>query len=98
MKIDGNRPAHDPSATENTRRSTLDPHVRQGGVQAPGTPTDRVELSSDAALRTAALKAATEAPEIRPDLVDRMREKLESGTLGADSLKLADAIIDELLQ
>lgn len=98
MKIDGNRPAHDTSATEGTRRSTADAGVRQGAIQAPGSATDRVELSSDAALRAAALKAASETPEIRTELVDRMREKLNSGSLGADSLKLADAIIDDLLK
>ena len=98
MKIDGNRPAHDASATEGTRRSSLDAGVRQGGAAAPGSSTDRVELSSDAALRAAALKAATEAPDVRTELVNRMREKLDSGALGADSLKLADAIIDDLLK
>lgn len=97
MKIDGNRPAHDTSATESARRSSADTAVREGGVQAPGSAADRVELSSDAALRAAALKAANDAPEIRTELVDRMRDKLNDGTLGADSFKLADAIIDDLL-
>jgi flagellar biosynthesis anti-sigma factor FlgM len=97
MKIDGNRPAHDTSATESARRVPADAAVRPGGVSAPKGGTDRVELSRDATLRLAALKAANESPDIRMELVDRMREKLQSGALGADSLKLADAIIDDLL-
>jgi len=97
MKIDGSHPAHDTPATENTRRPSAETGVRPGGTPAPGGPADRVELSSDAALRAAALKAASETPDVRTELVDRMREKLASGTLGADSLALADAIIDDLL-
>lgn len=99
MKIDGNRPTHDTQAADATRRSGSDVNVRQGGGVAPGgATTDRVELSGDAALRAAALKAATEAPGIRADLVDRMRQKLDAGQVGNDAGKLADAILDDLLK
>ena len=98
MKIDGNRPAHDTAATESARRAATDAALRPAGQSGTPGSSDRVELSTDATLRAAALKAATETPEIRTDLVDRMREKLESGQLGANSLKLADAIIDDLLK
>jgi flagellar biosynthesis anti-sigma factor FlgM len=98
MKIDGNRPAHDTAATESARRTTTDAGLRPGGHAGTTGSTDRVELSSDATVRAAALKAANETPEIRTELVDRMREKLNAGQLGADSLRLADAIIDDLLK
>lgn len=99
MKIDGNRPTHDTEAADATQRSSRDVNVRQGGGVGPaGTSTDRVELSGDAALRAAALKAANAAPDIRPELVDRMREKLEAGKVGHDAGALADAILDSLLK
>jgi flagellar biosynthesis anti-sigma factor FlgM len=97
MKIDGNRPAHDTQAADGPRRTEKDAGVRPGaGAAAPAG--DRVELSGDAALRTAALKAAMDAPAIRTDLVDRLRDRLNAGQVGTDSHKLAEAIIDDLLK
>ena len=98
MKIDGNRPAHDTQATDGTRRSSKDAGVQPGGVAPASGTGDRVELSNDAALRTAALKAATETPAIRTELVDRMRQKLNAGQVGQDAGALADAIIDDQLK
>jgi len=99
MKIDGNRPAHDASATDGTRRTGKDAGVQQGSGVAPSAAAgDRVELSGDAALRAAALKAANAAPAIRTELVDRMREKLKTGQVGNDAGALADAIIDDQLK
>jgi hypothetical protein len=73
MKIDGNRPAHDASATDGTRRTGKDAGVHQGSGVAPSAAAgDRVELSGDAALRAAALAAANAAPEIRTELVERL--------------------------
>ena len=99
MKIDGNRPAHDASATDGTRRTGKDGGVQQGSGVAPSTTAgDRVELSGDAALRAEALKAANAAPEIRTELVDRLREKLNAGQIGNDAGALADAILDDQLK
>lgn len=99
MKIDGNRPAHDTSATDGARRTGKDAGVQQGSGVAPSAAAgDRVELSGDAALRAAALKAANAAPAIRTDLVDRMREKLNAGKVGNDAGALADAILDDQLK
>jgi flagellar biosynthesis anti-sigma factor FlgM len=60
--------------------------------------TDRVEVSSDAKLMGAALKAATDAPAIRTDLVEAMKQKLAAGEIGKDSGRLADRIIDDLIK
>lgn len=98
MKIDGNRPAHDTSATDGTRRTGKDAGVPQGSGVAPAAAAgDRVELSGDAALRAAALKAANAVPAIRTELVERLREKLTAGQIGNDAGALADAIIDDQL-
>ena len=99
MKIDGNRPAHDTSATDGARRTGKDAGVQPGSGVAPSAAAgDRVELSGDAALRAAALKAANAAPAIRTELVDRMREKLNTGKVGNDAGALADAILDDQLK
>lgn len=97
MKIDGNRPA-DTAATDATKRTITETKVQRGGVDRPaGDNRDRVEVSPDAKLMTAALDAAQKGPAIRTELVERLRQKLNSGELGKDSLKLADRLIDDLL-
>jgi flagellar biosynthesis anti-sigma factor FlgM len=59
--------------------------------------TDRVEVSSDAKLMGAALKAATEVSSVRADVVEAMKQKLAAGEIGKDSGRLADRMIDDLL-
>ena len=46
---------------------------------------DTVQLSADAALANDAVKAANESPDIRTDLVERMRALLAAGELGSDA-------------
>jgi flagellar biosynthesis anti-sigma factor FlgM len=59
---------------------------------------DQVELSAGAALAGAANAAAEASPEVRPDVVARAKALLESGELGADPYRLADALIDRTLR
>ena len=59
--------------------------------------TDRFEKSPDAQLAEMAVRAATTSPDIRPEVVERARQKLMSGELGADMERLADKMIDSLL-
>jgi flagellar biosynthesis anti-sigma factor FlgM len=97
MKIDGYLPAHDAQATDGTRRTGAEGAFRSGAAAgAPSSSSDRVELSGDAALLTAALKAANEASGIRTDRVEAAREKLEKGRVAADPIALAEAILNEL--
>jgi flagellar biosynthesis anti-sigma factor FlgM len=63
----------------------------------PEGSSDRVEVSLDAQLVAAAIRAAEDAPAIRPDAVERARRAFEDGTLGKDTDRLADRIIDSLL-
>ncbi len=46
----------------------------------------------------AALKATTEAPPVRADVVEAMKQKLAAGEIGKDSGRLADRMIDDLLK
>lgn len=78
----------------------LDP----AGQQRPATTRrpeseggDRVALSAELQLLKAALEATADAPGVRQDRVERMREKLASGELGRDTVLLADRMIDHLL-
>jgi flagellar biosynthesis anti-sigma factor FlgM len=96
MKIQGNSPNHETSAAGRVEQTRTE---RQGRTARPGEPGgDRVELSSDAQLVSQAVKAAGDAPAIRQDVVARARQKLMAGEVGSDSLKLADRLIDHLLE
>jgi len=97
MKIEGNRPTHE---TESLTRADA-----KGTKPAPNRAADagdRVDVSADAkkaqGLVADAVKAAQALPDIRAEAVARGRAKLESGALGADAGKLADAIIDDLIK
>jgi flagellar biosynthesis anti-sigma factor FlgM len=97
VKIEGNRYTQDAEATSASQRTTADRRVDGGIDRSPAANRDSVEISADAQLRATALDAATNAPDIRTDLVERMRQKLDAGELGADSAALADRLIDDLL-
>ena len=96
MKIDGNRPA-DTAATDATKRTTADTRVQRSGITPARDKSDRVDVSPDAKLMSDALDAAQKSPAIRTELVERLKQKLNSGELGKDSGKLADRLIDDLL-
>lgn len=97
MKIQGERPeaivaTHTPVA-ERARGNRADTSTAAATDRA-----DRVQVSDDARLLNAALKAATSVPEASETAVERARQKLLSGELGQDSERLADKLIDHLLR
>ena len=100
MKIDGNRTAQDAEAAKATEaaQKVAEKRVAKKSDLPTGTGTDKVEVSSDAKLMAAALKASTEAPAVRADVVEAMKKKLEAGEIGNDAGRLADRIIDDLLK
>ena len=77
---------------DSSRQQKLEQQQRTGGGK-----DDKVVLSEDARLASDAIKAASKAPEVRQDVVERARARLESGELGKDLNRLADKIIDNLL-
>lgn len=97
MKIDGNRQADATSDAEATRRLDQARKTERTAGERQTDKSDRVEVSKDAQLMTSALKAAQDAPAIRQDVVERARQALEKGEVGNDSRKLADKLIDTLL-
>ena len=97
MKIDGNRQAPAMSDAEATKRLDQARKTERTAVERQTDKSDRVEVSKDAQLMTSALKAAQEAPAVRQDVVERARKALDAGEVGNDSRKLADKLIDSLL-
>jgi flagellar biosynthesis anti-sigma factor FlgM len=96
MKIEGNRPDQlsRPDEAQQLERT----QSGRAGKDRAATPSgDRVEVSSDAHLMSSALQAATKAPAIRQDVVERARQKLAAGEVGNDPVRLADRMIDSLL-
>lgn len=94
MKIHGYQPTPEPDPIRRTERSG----EAAGGEQTAAAKADRVALSKDAQILADAMKAAGQSPDIRPDVVERMKKMLESGELGKDSHKLAESIIDHLME
>jgi len=96
MKIQAERPDELAQAvqTGGDRRT-----VRNDPPPKGDRPTgDRVDVSSDAQLLSTAVKAANDAPEIRPAVVEAAKQKLVSGELGADAERLANRLIDHMLK
>ena len=94
MKIEGQNPAQ---TSEVSSANPVAPRSRTESSAARVADQDRVELSADAELFANAKRAIDDAPAVRTDLVDRMKGALASGELGADPYKIADGIIDHLL-
>lgn len=97
MRIDNNGPKqvaqHDVASSERVQSG------KPGqGTTAPAGRADRVQVSPDALLVTSAVKSASESPEIRPEAVARAKAKLAAGEIGNDPERLADRIIDDLLE
>jgi flagellar biosynthesis anti-sigma factor FlgM len=63
----------------------------------PANLADQLTLSPEAQLLKAAADAASGQPEVRADLIERMRALLADGKLGDDAARLADALIDDVL-
>jgi flagellar biosynthesis anti-sigma factor FlgM len=96
MKIHGERP--ESAVTSNAPIADRGKSAR-ADVSAPaGGRTDRVQVSEDAKLLNAAIKAAASAPATSESAVERARQKLVSGELGNDAERLADKLIDHLLR
>lgn len=55
--------------------------------------SDKVQFSNEARLRGAALQAATEAPDVRRQKVDALKEQVQNGTYQPDIKKAAANLI-----
>lgn len=95
MKIEGQRADFLNQALGHVSRPTA-----PAGNRTPTPPvlaatsSDAVQLSDDAQLMQTAMRAADKAPEIRLDVVEKMRAALANGEIGHDSQQLADSLLD----
>ena len=96
MRIDNNRANFD--RIENAKTAAAEAAAKKDGAKAAETSGDSVRLSEIAQFATNAVSAAENAPEIRQHKVERAKAMLADGTLGNDSLKLADALIDRAIR
>ena len=93
-RIDGNQGTGIPTPVERTETAKSTDRAQN---QAKAAKADRVEVSSDAALMNAAAQAASDAPAVRADKVEAAKKALADGSLGADAGKLAEALIDHMM-
>ena len=70
---------------------------RQGrGRAAEGGATgDVVSLSTDARILAEAQRSAQEAPEVRQDKVDALKEQVQNGTYTVDNRRVAQGLLRE---
>jgi len=93
-RIDGNQGTPLPTHVD---RAEAGKATERAQNQAKAAKADRVEVSSDATLMNTAVQAANDAPAVRSDKVEAAKKALADGTLGADAGKLAEALIDHML-
>jgi negative regulator of flagellin synthesis FlgM len=93
-RIDGNQGTGLPTQIERTEAGKTTERAQN---QAKAAKADRVEVSPDAALMNSAAQAASDAPAIRADKVEAAKKALANGSLGADAGKLAEALIDHMM-
>ena len=96
MKIDGDIFGIQSGATDRSERASDSPQAGKPVTSSPGR-GDQLQLSADVQLARAAVEAAQGLPAARPELVERMRALVAQRQVGADALRLADAIIDRWL-
>jgi len=93
-RIDGNQGTPLPTQIDRSEPGRANERAQN---QAKAAKADRVEVSPDAALLNSAVQAVHETPAVRSDRVEAARKALADGTLGADAGKLADALIDHMM-
>lgn len=97
MKIDQNRASLDTLGGVRSEQ-IRDERAAAAEKAAEDRRADQVRVSTTGQLAASAAAAANEAPDVRPEAVARGKALLESGALGADPARLADALIDSLLE
>lgn len=96
MRIHGERPEH-VGQTASTQAPAERGRTGRPEQAAPAS-ADRVHVSDQARLLSAALQAAHEAPDSSEAAIERARQKRDRGELGKDAERLADKLIDSLLR
>jgi len=96
MKIDNSRPNIETVSTGQVE-ATKTAETKAAEV-AKQRETDHVSVSDAARFASSAIDAARKAPDVRPDVVERAKALLADGKVGNDPHRLADAMIDSILE
>jgi flagellar biosynthesis anti-sigma factor FlgM len=97
MRIHGERPENVGQTASTQTPAERGRTGRADQAAAPAT-ADRVHVSEQARLLSAAVQAAHEAPDSSEAAIERARQKRDRGELGKDAERLADKLIDSLLR
>ena len=97
MRIHGERPEHVGQTASIQAPADRGRTGQSDHAGAPAT-ADRVHVSDQARLLSAAVQAAHEAPDSSEAAIERARQKRAAGELGKDAERLADKLIDSLLR
>jgi flagellar biosynthesis anti-sigma factor FlgM len=98
MKIDPNAPNPNVQPLASRAEESRPRPAAGAGEAGSAAGSDTVELSPQAQLVGRALHEASAGPAVRQDKVDQARQKLAAGEIGQDAARLADKIIDHLLE
>ena len=93
-RIDGNQGTPLPTQIDRVESGKTADRANKPAATAK---TDRVEVSQDAAFVNTAVQAAHETPAMREDKIAAAKKAIADGTLGQDADKLADVLIDHML-
>ena len=96
-RIDGNQGTPLPTQLDRVEGKAADRANKPAATAKAEAKTDRVEVSKDAELMNNAVQAAHETPAMREDKIAAAKKAIADGTLGQDAGKLADALIDHML-
>jgi flagellar biosynthesis anti-sigma factor FlgM len=96
MKIDSNRPNFDATPAGKIEAARV-ADAKSTGARAALRGGDQVSVSAAAQFASSAIDAARNAPDIRPDVVERAKALLADGKVGNDPYRLADALIDKTM-
>lgn len=96
MKINNDGPGALTNGAEPLARTTGE----SGGAKSrpASSATDALKLSPEGRFMQEAAVRSAGSPEIRQDVVDRMKALLDAGKIGNDTAALADSMIDDWLQ
>lgn len=95
MKIDNSLANLEALTTQPTQAAEVRDGKRTG--PSPASATDQLRLSPGVKLAANAAVAASQSSDVRPDVVARAKALLQSGEVGNDPGRLADALIDRAL-
>jgi flagellar biosynthesis anti-sigma factor FlgM len=103
MRIEGNRPnlglyANERADATRTERTDAPGRGAKAGASTgtSGSGDVRLDLSAEAQFVSTVIRAAQNAPVIRQDLVEQMRQKVAAGDVGKDLGRLADRMMAQM--